>query len=94
MYKSQKRNTALIIAIIGSTVTHFALHDHYSDSSAVIECGRDENLQQGAAHQLVITTNCRACLRKILQRDLPFAAAHGARTLTSSRCQNIKKLSI
>ena len=35
---------------------------------AVIECGRDENLQQGAAHQVVMTTTCRACLRKIFAK--------------------------
>ena len=57
---------------------------------AVIECGRDENLQQGAAHQLLMTTHCHACLRKICSATSSSAAAHGARTLTSSRCCNIK----
>jgi hypothetical protein len=53
---------------------------------AVIECGRDENLQQGAAHQLAMTTHYRACLRKILQRD--FLKRR------SSRCQSINKLTV
>jgi hypothetical protein len=36
---------------------------------AVGECGRDENLEKGAASQLMRTTQVDVCFRKILQRD-------------------------
>jgi hypothetical protein len=51
-------------------------------SSAVMWCGFDENLEQGArCSRQPTTSNVRACLWKILQRNFPHRR--------SSRCQKI-----
>jgi hypothetical protein len=67
----------------------FALSDQgsteritHQTSQAVMWCGFDENLEQGARCSRQPTThNVRACLWKILQRNFPHRR--------SSRCQNI-----
>jgi hypothetical protein len=54
----------------------------YQVSSAVMWCGFDENLEQGArCSRQPTTSNIRACLWKILQRNFPHRR--------SSRCQKI-----
>jgi hypothetical protein len=51
-------------------------------SQAVMWCGFDENLEQGArCSRQPTTSNVRACLRRILQRNFPHRR--------SSRCQKI-----
>jgi hypothetical protein len=63
---------------------------------AVSECGRDEVSEKSAAYQLWITTQARVCFCKILQRDLPHAAAHYAKAVlfkTPRQPKSIKKSS-
>jgi hypothetical protein len=59
--------------------------EHPPSPQAVGECGRDENLEKGAAHQLQMATQARVCFRKILQRDFLTC-----RTLRSTRSDSSK----
>jgi hypothetical protein len=47
---------------------------------AVGERGRDENLEKGAASQLLITTQVDVCFRKICQRD--FLTCRSSRSMS------------
>jgi hypothetical protein len=55
---------------------------------AVGERGRDENLEKGAAHQLMMTTFCRVCFRKILQRD--FLTCRSSRSTSSDSSKTVE----
>jgi hypothetical protein len=65
----------------------------YTSWQAVMECGCDENLEKGAAHQLLMTTQARVCFRKILQRNLPYRRSSRSTSSNSSKPQDSQKAS-
>jgi hypothetical protein len=60
-------------------------------SQAVGECGRDENLEKGAAHQLQMTTQARVCFRKILQRDFLTCRSSRSKRRTLQDLKTVKE---
>jgi hypothetical protein len=58
---------------------------------AVGECGRDENLEKGAASQLLITTQVDVCFRKICQRDFLTCRSSRSTSSDSSKAQASQK---
>jgi hypothetical protein len=59
---------------------------------AVGECGRDENLEKGAASQLQMTTQARVCFRKILQRDFLTCRSSRSSNSDSSNPKTVKSI--
>jgi hypothetical protein len=63
----------------------------YTSQQAVMECGCDENLEKGAAHQLLMTTQVDACFRKILQRNFLHRRSSGSTSRTLQNPKPVKK---
>jgi hypothetical protein len=63
----------------------------YTSWQAVMECGCDENLEKGAAHQLLMTTQVDVCFRKILQRNFLHRRSSRSTSSNSSKLKAVKK---